>query len=242
MEICGCTGCSSADPSEPDSSPSEYTDIFGDFIPPHLGRRDSQDIFKPAPPPSDDDVQWEDEGDTFERVTPQEHEMLRERFEAADTDASGKLEMGELRALLARLGVALGDEQLSAWLAKYDKDHDATISLREFVGIFEHLKAVGGEEGQLISDVDRALFRMYVDGLIAKATSALGGFAAEPPRAANGSADAPAPAPAPARVDGALEGVAPPEATPPGHGSGRLAHGHTRDAPRHQDADTCAIS
>ena len=142
MEICGCTGCSSADPSEPDSSPSEYTDIFGDFIPPHLGRRDSQDIFKPAPPPSDDDVQWEDEGDTFERVTPQEHEMLRERFEAADTDASGKLEMGELRALLARLGVALSDAQLRAWMAKYDKDHDATIDLREFVGIFEHEHAL----------------------------------------------------------------------------------------------------
>jgi hypothetical protein len=206
-----------------------------------------------------------------ENIAAQELEMLTGAFSDADTDKSGVLEVAELEALLEKLDVAPSDAAMRLTMDRYDKDHSGTLGLKEFVAIFAHLKET---DGQADTPAEKALFGMYVDGMIDRAMNAIspvGGSAAptrtpagisadddsgcnlcgvlsEPMSDADTGADTSADtgadtagadvAVAPVQGSDTVGGVA---AAPSAAHHGRLAHGHAREAPRHQDADNITL-
>ena len=62
-----------------------------------------------------------------------ELEALKEVFNRFDKDASGLIDMAELRAAASELRLTSSEEELNALMQKVDTDGDGKISFEEFV-------------------------------------------------------------------------------------------------------------
>jgi len=66
--------------------------------------------------------------------------QLARHFKKFDRDGSGKLEGKEVKAFLDSLAVSSDSETRRAFVKKFDKNHDAKLSFREFVAIVKEVK------------------------------------------------------------------------------------------------------
>ena len=57
--------------------------------------------------------------------------QLKELFDATDTDGSGSVDSKELKALAAKMGIEVSDEDVAKELATFDVNKDGKITFDE---------------------------------------------------------------------------------------------------------------
>jgi Ca2+-binding EF-hand superfamily protein len=80
-------------------------------------------------------------------LTAEEMQIMRDKFDMADTDHSGGLDMSDLRVFLEGQGGQVDDEDLSELYAVYDGNHDGILDFDEFV---TYLRDVEDENDRLV--------------------------------------------------------------------------------------------
>eukprot|EP01027_Heterolobosea_sp_BB2_P009494 GEZU01013981.1.p1 GENE.GEZU01013981.1~~GEZU01013981.1.p1 ORF type:complete len:107 (+),score=9.89 GEZU01013981.1:101-421(+) len=66
------------------------------------------------------------------KLTPDQQEQIAQAFEICDADASGSIDLSELKGVLAALGENTTDEQAKELMTEIDTDGNGQISFEEF--------------------------------------------------------------------------------------------------------------
>jgi Ca2+-binding EF-hand superfamily protein len=69
-----------------------------------------------------------------------EKQQLKEYFDAIDTDGSGSHDSTELKALAAKMGIEVSDEDVAKELATFDVNKDGKITFDELCKVIAALK------------------------------------------------------------------------------------------------------
>ena len=74
------------------------------------------------------------------------HEGVDRAFTIFDADASGGIDVSELRLALSELGVQMGSDKASAILATYDADRSGALEYGEFRKLVLELRSLDLED------------------------------------------------------------------------------------------------
>jgi Ca2+-binding EF-hand superfamily protein len=69
-----------------------------------------------------------------------EKKQLKEYFDAIDTDGNGSHDSTELKALAAKMGIEVSDEDVAKELATFDVNKDGKITFDELCKVIAALK------------------------------------------------------------------------------------------------------
>mmetsp|Transcript_14815 Transcript_14815/g.27799 ORF Transcript_14815/g.27799 Transcript_14815/m.27799 type:complete len:164 (+) Transcript_14815:73-564(+) len=66
------------------------------------------------------------------KLTDEQRSMLKAAFDDIDTNSSGSIEAGELKAVLTKMSVALSEDQIEAVFKRADVNKDGKLSFEEY--------------------------------------------------------------------------------------------------------------
>merc|ERR1711966_419437 len=98
-------------------------------------------------------------------LTEEQLDEIREAFSLFDSDASGMIDIRELKAAMRALGFEVKNEELKKMVADVDNDGNGTIEFAEFLGMMT------GKMGEKDSREDiEKVFKMFDDDNSTKIT------------------------------------------------------------------------
>merc|ERR1711964_953611 len=95
------------------------------------------------------------------QLTDEQLDEIREAFSLFDSDASGAIDVRELKAAMRALGFEIKNEELKKMVSDIDNDGNGTIEFQEFLGMMT------GKMGEKDSreDIEKVfkMFKMFID-------------------------------------------------------------------------------